>query len=216
MATIKQDETREKVAIPTPIAQSCWKVISPDGHEQLCYEPIPGFEHLWNGPGPFQGTPHFASSPGSLALQSQHPTMTPLPVQRSDRASVQKNPRKRTQSTRRKLRSQPVTQAISDDEENGQQNKDFKITAEQSYTFYIGDIPELKRFFRRRLDELTMKPLRPIVTAWIKQLEPKRLSHYGAYHKKFPREMSPETTPPWWPSDVRYEEPSHLDKTGKP
>jgi hypothetical protein len=59
-----------------------------------------------------------------------------------------------------------------------------------------------------------MKPLRPIVTAWIKQLEPKRLSHYGPYHKKLPKEQPPASTPPWWPHDVPYEEPSHLDKNG--
>lgn len=108
-----------------------------------------------------------------------------------------------------------MAQANCYEEENEQCDRDIKITTKQSYTFYIGDIAKLKKFFRRRLDELTMKPLRPIVTAWIKQLEPKRLSHYGPYHKKFPGEVSAKLTPPWWPSDVRYEEPSHLDKAGK-
>lgn len=60
-----------------------------------------------------------------------------------------------------------------------------------------------------------MKPLRPIVTAWIKQLEPRRLGAYGPYHKQLPSQQPPECTPPWWPGDVPYEEPSHLDKTGK-
>ena len=74
---------------------------------------------------------------------------------------------------------------------------------------------ELKRFFRKRLDELTMKPVRPIVTAWVKLLEPKRLTRFGPYHKKLPNEQPQECTPPWWPRDVPYEEPSHLDKDGK-
>ncbi|EUC42872.1 hypothetical protein COCMIDRAFT_102350, partial [Bipolaris oryzae ATCC 44560] len=182
--SIKQDESRTDVAIPIPIAQTCWKITSPDGHEQLCYEPIPGFEHLWSGPGPAPSEP-----------RTQH------------------NPRKRTRSSRRKLRSQPVAQSTGD-EEDGRLGEDVKITTEQSYTFYIGDIDELKKFFRRRLDELTMKPLRPIVTAWIKQIEPKRLSRYGRYHKQLPKDQPEECSPPWWPRDVNYEEPSHLDKAG--
>ena len=103
----------------------------------------------------------------------------------------------------------------SSDDDDEQYGRDVTIATEQSYTFYIGDIDELKRFFRRRLDELTMKPVRPIVTAWIKQLEPKRLSRYGPYHKKLPKEQPEERTPPWCPRDVPYEEPSHLDKGGK-
>ncbi|EUC38042.1 hypothetical protein COCCADRAFT_83933, partial [Bipolaris zeicola 26-R-13] len=181
---IKQDESRTEIAIPIPIAQTCWKITSPDGREQLCYEPIPGFEHLWSGPGPAPTEPRTLPST-----------------------------RKRTRSSRRKLRSQPIAQSTRD-EEDGQLGEDVKITTEQTYTFYIGDIDELKKFFRRRLDELTMKPLRPIVTAWIKQIEPKRLSRYGRYHKQLPKDQPEECSPPWWPRDVNYEEPSHLDKAG--
>lgn len=88
-------------------------------------------------------------------------------------------------------------------------------TSGSSYTFYIGDIDKLSKFFRRRFEELTMKPLRPIVTAWIKALEPSRLGSYGPYHKTLPKDQKPECTPAWWPADVRYEEPSHLNKTSK-
>jgi hypothetical protein len=45
-------------------------------------------------------------------------------------------------------------------------------------------------------------------------LEPKRVLKYGRYHKKLPGEVDPDYTPPWWPSDVVYEEPSPMDKTG--
>ncbi|USP75768.1 hypothetical protein yc1106_03042 [Curvularia clavata] len=211
---IKQDETGEKFAIPTPIAQSCWKVISPDGHEQLCYEPIPGFEHLCSGSTPLQGTPCSDDSPKSPLSQPHQPIVSSVPSQTLDGPKAERNPRKRSQSSEGTSFSQSVAEAANYEEENGQYSTDVKITTEQSYTFYIGDIAELKKFFRRRLDELTMKPLRPIVTAWIKQLEPKRLSHYGPYHKRFPRELPSKCTPPWWPSDVRYEEPSHLDKAG--
>jgi hypothetical protein len=102
-----------------------------------------------------------------------------------------------------------------DENSEAYDDRDVRVATEHSHTFYIGDVDELTRFFRRRLDELTMRPLRPIVTAWIKQLEPKRLSQYGPYHKKLPKDQPPECTPPWWPHTVPYEEPSHLDKTGE-
>lgn len=64
-ATVKQDEPQEAVAIPTPIG--CWKVISPDGREERVFKPIPGFEHLFNGPAQLQGPPHPAESPRAVA-----------------------------------------------------------------------------------------------------------------------------------------------------
>jgi hypothetical protein len=127
----------------------------------------------------------------------------------------QQNPRKRTRSAARGRAQRAVAQDVSDDEYDEQYNDQYvRGATETSYDLYIGDVPELKKFYRRRLDELTMKPLRPIVTAWIKQREPKRLSKFGPYHKKLPCDMPPGCTPPWWPRDVPYEEPSHLDKTG--
>jgi hypothetical protein len=127
----------------------------------------------------------------------------------------QQNPRKRTRSTARGRTQRAVAQDVSDDEYDEQyDDQDVRVATEKSYNLYIGDVPEVKKFYHRRLDELTMKPLRPIVTAWIKQREPKRLSNFGPYHKKLACDMPPECTPPWWPRDVPYEEPSHLDKAG--
>lgn len=118
-------------------------------------------------------------------------------------------------------RSRSVAQASAqtqsqaqDDEEEFEDDGHERTSNEAAYTFYVGDFDQLTKFFRRRLEELTMKPLRPIVTAWIKQLEPRRLGSYGPYHKKMPSQRPPHCTPDWWPRDVRYEEPSHLDKTG--
>ncbi|RAR05560.1 ydr124wp-like protein [Stemphylium lycopersici] len=202
---------KEQYAVPTPIAG--WKVTSPNGREEVRQEPISGFEHLCSGVGSgvdmLQGAPGFVSSPETASLQLYQPAIAQIPVIPRE---LQDNRRKRTRSSRRGLRSQHPAPMTSDDDE--QYCRDVTIATEQSYTFYIGDIDELKRFFRRRLDELTMKPVRPIVTAWIKQLEPKRLSRYGPYHKKLPKEQPEECTPPWWPRDVPYEEPSHLDKGG--
>jgi hypothetical protein len=120
--------------------------------------------------------------------------------------SQQPQKRKRSRSV---AQQQHIAQNFSDSE---QDNED---ASEKSHTFYINDINKLIKFFKCRLDELTMKPLRPIVTAWIRQLEPKRLSLYGPYHKKLPKDKPLGRTPPWWPNDVPYQEPSHLDKTGK-
>jgi hypothetical protein len=121
-----------------------------------------------------------------------------------------RNTLKRSRSVAREGTQQ---QHIAQDFSYGEQ--DNEDASEKSHTFYISDIDELKKFFKCRLNELTMRPVRPIVTAWIKQLEPKRLSLYGTYHGKLPKDKPPGCTPPWWPYDVPYQEPSHLHKTGK-
>jgi hypothetical protein len=64
-----------------------------------------------------------------------------------------------------------------------------------------------------RLEELTMKPLRPIVTEWVKDLVPKRQTDYGPYHKRH-AESPADPAPHWWPNGIQYVEPSHLPKTG--
>ena len=52
-------------------------------------------------------------------------------------------------------------------------NLSAQVVNEESHTFYIGDIGAFKEFLYYRFDELTMKPLRGIVTHWVKLLEPK-------------------------------------------
>jgi hypothetical protein len=47
------------------------------------------------------------------------------------------------------------------------------VPTETTKTFRMGEIEGLMEFFRHRIDELTMKPVRGMVTAWIKILEPK-------------------------------------------
>lgn len=100
----------------------------------------------------------------------------------------------------------------SEDDTNEQDEK--VLTNEIRYDFHLGDMAGLRKFFRQRIEELTMKPVRGLVTNWIKQLEPKRPGVYGPYHRKKPSEMPEEATPPWWPQDVGYIEPAHLDKNG--
>lgn len=91
----------------------------------------------------------------------------------------------------------------------------IRLTGGICHVFYVGDFHQLELFFRQRVSELTMKLLRPMVAAWIKRLEPKRLKTYGRYHRKLVSEMPSGSTPSWWPQCVRYEEPSHLDRSGK-
>jgi len=76
-------------------------------------------------------------------------------------------------------------------------------------TYVIG---AFKKFLYYRFDELTMKPLRGIVTHWVKLLEPERLGCWGKYHEMLPSEAE---SPPWWPRTVIYKDPSHLKKSGK-
>ena len=91
-------------------------------------------------------------------------------------------------------------------------NLSAQVVTEESHTFYVGDIGAFKEFLYYRFDELTMKPLRGIVTHWVKLLEPRRLSDWGKYHEMLPSEAE---SPPWWPRTVIYKEPSHLKKSGK-
>jgi hypothetical protein len=91
-------------------------------------------------------------------------------------------------------------------------NLSAQVVNEESHTFYIGDIGAFKEFLYYRFDELTMKPLRGIVTHWVKLLEPRRLGDWGKYHEMLPSEAE---SPPWWPRTVIYKEPSHLKKNGK-
>lgn len=159
--------------------------------------------------------PAIAQVPGKtkFALQIRSSLIGPAIV-RSRQDQTKK--RKRAGLHGRERPRQSTAQQSSDEGVDEQcDDAELTIPTVKSYTFYIGDVEELKRFFRRRLDELTMKPVRPIVTAWVKMLEPKRLTKFGPYHKKLPKEQPPECTPPWWPQDVPYEEPSHLDKAGR-
>ena len=73
--------------------------------------------------------------------------------------SQQPQKRKRSRSVAHgHTQQQHIAQNFSDDE---QDNKD---ASRKSHTFYIGDIDELMKFFKRRFDELTMNPLRTVVT----------------------------------------------------
>lgn len=96
--------------------------------------------------------------------------------------------------------------------DNDKVDQTVQVTTEESHTFYIGDIDAFKNFLHHRFDELTMKPLRGIVTHWVKLLEPRRLGDWGKYHEMLPSEAD---TPPWWPQTVIYKEPSHLKKDGQ-
>lgn len=80
-------------------------------------------------------------------------------------------------------------------------------------SFVVSDIEAVKSFFEVRFKELTMKPLRIIVTAWVKRMKPQR-SKYGAYNKEIPEVKIDHSYPPWWPSNIPYNEPSHLKRKG--
>jgi hypothetical protein len=126
---------------------------------------------------------------------------------------------KRTRSVAQGLSQPRNVRDVSDAEDRASNGDDeveeVSVVTEDSKTFCIGDIEALKVFFRHRIDELTMKPVRSMVTSWVKQLEPKRKGGYGPYHKMLPSEAAEDATPPWWPQSVPYVEPAHLDKDGK-
>jgi hypothetical protein len=135
---------------------------------------------------------------------------------------VKRNVLKRTRSVAQGLSQPSSAGEVSDDDMRTNivaggdgADKEVPIVTESSRTFCVGDVEALKVFFRQRIDELTMKPVRGMVTSWVKQLEPKRKGGYGPYHKMLPSQAPDDATPPWWPRDVPYIEPAHLDKDGK-
>jgi hypothetical protein len=96
----------------------------------------------------------------------------------------------------------------NDDEEDDLNSAPRRTRTE---TLYINNLEALTKFYRRRFDEMTMKPLRKIITEWVGRLEPQRQSKYGKYDNKLPSKRS-EPSPPWWPSYCPYREPSHLKR----
>ena len=94
-------------------------------------------------------------------------------------------------------------------------NEDLdRFPKKRSLALYINDIEALTKFYKRRFHEMTLKPLRKIVTEWVARLEPKRQLTYGRYDKEIPSKRS-KPSPPWWPSDCPYWEPSHLKCAGE-
>ncbi|KAJ4329562.1 hypothetical protein N0V87_010750 [Didymella glomerata] len=114
---------------------------------------------------------------------------------------------KRTRSVTQDLNAN--CKAVTNDTSTEGDESTVKVVTEESHTFYIGDIEAFRKFLTRRFDELTMKPLRGIAGHWVKIIEPRRLTDWGKYHEMKPSEAK---TPPWWPQDVIYIEPSHLTK----
>ncbi|KAF2652344.1 hypothetical protein K491DRAFT_719020 [Lophiostoma macrostomum CBS 122681] len=82
-------------------------------------------------------------------------------------------------------------------------------------SFNIGDQEATRRFFNVRFDELTMMPSRKMAEDWIDLACPDRRRLYKKYHRKKPSDMPPDpataTEPNWWPRDVRFIEPSHME-----
>ncbi|XPS76219.1 hypothetical protein M3J07_008272 [Ascochyta lentis] len=223
------EEDDDDIAIPTPIAT----LVFQDGRTEPVYKPLAGHEHL------FKARPMSYSQPCfSRPASSTHRPLQPAPAQTpvnpqhmvseaSKTAQLHKQPGlrrhrkpvshrqsllkskslKRTRSHGQGLAPNRKVDATGDDVDDDSQT--VEVLTEESYTFYIGNVDAFKEFLYRRFDELTMKPLRGIVTHWVKLLEPRRLGDWGKYHEMLPSEAD---TPPWWPKTVIYKEPSHLKK----
>jgi hypothetical protein len=195
-------EQNDDGSLPTPIAT----LVTPDGREQPIYQPIPGFEHMFSVP---------STQTTSRSSKITHVTVPQTPGKTRYRNSslcilIEAGKRRRSSA---RMSSPKELDDICDDGEN-EQDQDREVVKDESYTFYIGDIEQLQKFMRQRFNELTMKPLRGIVTNWIRLLEPRRLGAYGKYHEMLPSEMPKDATPPWWPKTIIYKEPSHLKKHG--
>jgi hypothetical protein len=209
-------KARQADGIGSPIA----KIVMADGHEKFIYEPIPGLEHLFREPritgaakshtlGRAQSVPLTTSN---LLIQAGMPRHAPKRSQSTAVGTLTNRsaPLKRRRSSVRQRDLEP----LDGKDEDGEEDESREVVKGKSNTFYIGDIEGLQRFMRQRFNELTMKPLRGIITNWIRLLEPRRLGEYGKYHEMLPSQMPEDATPPWWPKTIIYKEPSHLRKDG--
>ncbi|KAF2012768.1 hypothetical protein BU24DRAFT_412097 [Aaosphaeria arxii CBS 175.79] len=120
--------------------------------------------------------------------------------------------RKKSSAKPRAQRKQAVKRTRSIAQLNECEDKEKIVKTVPTQTFYIADIDALRFFYETRLSELTLKPIRKILTEWVAIVTPKRRKYYGKYSKKcFPSQLPKGHCPPWWPDDVHYEEPSHLE-----
>ncbi|KAL5438300.1 hypothetical protein PMIN06_010279 [Paraphaeosphaeria minitans] len=156
-----------------------------NGHKEPVFEPISGYEHLFYE----DVTP---------------PTPPPFPQNTGRSRKTQATAsRSSTAVSSGKSRSRKRQRTHYDNAQYANE-EDANI----STTFSIGDVDSLKRFYKARFQELTMKPMRDIVAAWVKRLEPERRKKYGAYQRYSNQPKS--LKPLWWPVNVPYIEPSHL------
>jgi hypothetical protein len=105
---------------------------------------------------------------------------------------------------------QPTKYHRKGDDDGNNEEHDPVATRVHAERTYINDIEGLVKFYRCRFDELTMKPLRKVITQWITKIEPQRSTTYGSYDARLPPDRPKGTTPPWWPDHCPYLEPSHL------
>ncbi|KAL5399477.1 hypothetical protein PMIN03_010617 [Paraphaeosphaeria minitans] len=193
-----------------------------NGREEPVFAPIQGFEHLFAhadvaAPWPQQsGETHATETTAATSTKTTttkatasitSTTTTPPPPPPPPRPGVAAPSNKSHTRKRRRTRSQShhyvQDKAAAEDCEATQVPK----------TFSIGDVVSLQAFYVTRFRELTMKPMRDIVTAWVKRLEPKRQKKYGPYQRYDVDHRSDKVKsikPRWWPADIPYVEPSHL------
>ncbi|OAG05658.1 uncharacterized protein CC84DRAFT_1259057 [Paraphaeosphaeria sporulosa] len=175
-----------------------------NGREEPVFAPIQGFEHLFAhadvaAPWPQQSGETQATATTAAPTTTTTTTHPPSVAAPSKKSRMRKRRRTRSQSHH----CLQAKAAVVEDCEAAQVPK----------TFSIGDVNSLQTFYATRFRELTMKPMRDIVTAWVKRLEPKRQKKYGPYQRYDldPRSDKVKSIKPrWWPADIPYVEPSHL------
>ncbi|KAF1966469.1 hypothetical protein BU23DRAFT_560168 [Bimuria novae-zelandiae CBS 107.79] len=168
------------------------------GREAPVFAPIPGFDHLFR-PGDRDVASSWSASENRGQVQQIRSTGT-AQAHSSEPSRNLKRPRSPFQHD-------------DDNSHDADEPTEPKVKAITVNTFHVGDIESLKAFYEQRFRELTMKPMRDIVTAWVKRLEPRRQQEYGPYQKYVDRRTGKPKAyrkPRWWPAEVPYVEPSHL------
>lgn len=187
------DDDEEEAPPPYKTSISTTYTLKGDGEERPIYRcALPGFEHLYSTQ-PTQAAVYPLGANGGHGHQQL----------RSSKKSTPDAAPHGVKRTRCRARSS---------DHDGDDEDDQPVSARsRPNTLYINDINALMAFYAVRLKELTMKPLRQIVTAWVRELSPKRQTTYGRYHGFTPATAPEgEKSAPWWPRDIPYLEPAHL------
>lgn len=83
----------------------------------------------------------------------------------------------------------------------------------------LKDTKSLRRYYEKVFDSVQQTNCRVLAKAYVKLIEPQKKVKYPYNGRKavagVMQQLSPEESkPPWWPPQVRHQEPDHLLKTG--
>ncbi|KAF2788123.1 hypothetical protein K505DRAFT_342363 [Melanomma pulvis-pyrius CBS 109.77] len=170
---------------------------------------VPGRENYLS----FEAPPRSAQlAPGGRkGKRARHddasPTEEPKSSTDANRVKRKAVPRTRSAPKPKSQRRSRVKGRFHAEEDN---DNSVSVSTVSTHDLYLGDCEGMAFFYQTRCHEVNQTFLKQVVTRWLLALDRHRKRRYSSYTKKLPTEMPEGSTPPWWPRDIPYIEPSHL------